>query len=275
MFSDFVEILAITISNGCNPIHRAEREKTYLAIIKQYEKKEQDLLVEAFAILVNDMEKNFHNGRLVDILGVLFHELELHSKWVGQFFTPQHIGELMNRITFDDSNLDILKEKHMTLLEPACGSGVFILDFANLIKEKGYDFRTKLVVTAVDIDLKCVYMTYIQLALNGIPAVVIHGNSLTLEEWSRWYTPTYIFDNWVWKQPCGFTTKRNKDDEMLKMFSEPMYAAFRQIFGYGNNIISSLPDDSAVEKQEDTTDKVEKSAFDYTIRKNGQLSLFN
>lgn len=268
-------MLAIEISNCCNPIHREERNKTYLNVIKKYEKKEQDLLTEAYAILINNMDKNFHDGRLVDILGVLFHELELHNKWHGQFFTPQHIGELMSRITFDDSNLDILKEKHMTLLEPACGSGVFILDFANLIKEKGYDFRTKLVVTAVDIDLKCVYMTYIQLALNGIPAVVIHGNSITLEEWSRWYTPTYILDNWVWKQPCGFTTKRNKDDEMLKMFSEPMYAAFRQIFGHGNNIISSLHDDSAVEKQEDTTDKAEKSAFDYTIRKNGQLSLFN
>lgn len=29
----------------------------------------------------------------------------------------------------------------------------------------------------------------IQLALYGIPAVIIHGNSLTVEEWSHWFTP--------------------------------------------------------------------------------------
>ena len=33
------------------------------------------------------------------------------------------------------------------------------------------------------------YMAYIQLSLYGIPAMVIHGNTLTMEEWDRWYTP--------------------------------------------------------------------------------------
>lgn len=51
---------------------------------------------------------------------------------------------------------------------------------------------------ATDIDLKCVYMCYLQLSLYGIPAVVIHGNTLTLEEWSRWFTPVYIAHGWVW-----------------------------------------------------------------------------
>jgi hypothetical protein len=32
-------------------------------------------------------------------------------------------------------------------------------------------------------------MAYIQLSLYGIPAMVIHGNTLTMEEWDRWYTP--------------------------------------------------------------------------------------
>ncbi len=32
-------------------------------------------------------------------------------------------------------------------------------------------------------------MTYIQLSLYGIPAVVIHGNTLTQEAWSEWFTP--------------------------------------------------------------------------------------
>jgi len=32
-------------------------------------------------------------------------------------------------------------------------------------------------------------MAYIQLSLYGNPAVIIHGNALTVEEWSHWFTP--------------------------------------------------------------------------------------
>jgi len=39
-------------------------------------------------------------------------------------------------------------------------------------------------------------MAYVQLSLYGIPAVVIHGNTLTLDEWSHWYTPLYILHGW-------------------------------------------------------------------------------
>lgn len=41
---------------------------------------------------------------------------------------------------------------------------------------------------AQDIDIRRVWMAYIQLSLYGIPAMVIHGNTLTMEEWDRWYT---------------------------------------------------------------------------------------
>lgn len=53
-----------------------------------------------------------------------------------------------------------------------------------------------MVAYCCDIDIKCVYMAYIQLSLYGIPAVVVHGNSLTVEEWSKWYTPIYLLDGW-------------------------------------------------------------------------------
>ena len=32
-----------------------------------------------------------------------------------------------------------------------------------------------------------------------IPAVIVHGNSLTLEEWDHWHTPAHIMDGWDWK----------------------------------------------------------------------------
>jgi hypothetical protein len=50
-------------------------------------------------------------------------------------------------------------------------------------------------------------MAYLQFALLHIPAVVIHGNSLSLEEFGRWYTPAHIMDGWSWK------LRRQPDDE--------------------------------------------------------------
>ena len=75
-----------------------------------------------------------------------------------------------------------------------------ILGFVNALEKKGYSRSHHVVATATDVDLKCVYMCYLQLSLLGIPAVVIHGNSLTLEEWSRWYTPIYVLDGWNWRK---------------------------------------------------------------------------
>ncbi len=57
-------------------------------------------------------------------------------------------------------------------------------------------------------------MTYIQCALYGIPAVVIHGNSLSLEEWSHWYTPVYIFDGWRFRKYFDIKKSKGKKTEI-------------------------------------------------------------
>jgi hypothetical protein len=72
-------------------------------------------------------------------------------------------------------------------------------------------------------------MTYLQLALYGVPAVVVHGNFLTAEEFSRWYTPVYLMNNWIWRQSCGISNKFCVEDELIKRALEPTYAALREI----------------------------------------------
>lgn len=57
------------------------------------------------------------------------------------------------------------------------------------MQHHGFDYRHNTFFVAQDIDIRCVWMAYIQLSLYGIPAMVIHGNTLTMEEWDRWYTP--------------------------------------------------------------------------------------
>ncbi|CAG9186051.1 hypothetical protein [Cupriavidus pampae] len=39
-------------------------------------------------------------------------------------------------------------------------------------------------------------MTYVQLALLHIPAIVIHGNALSVETWSTWFTPAHVVGGW-------------------------------------------------------------------------------
>ena len=56
------------------------------------------------------------------------------------------------------------------------------------------------------------------ISIYGIPAVVIHGDSITVEEWSRWYTPAYVWGGWFFKQPMGITTEVSEDDFKLQRF---------------------------------------------------------
>jgi hypothetical protein len=229
VFNDFVEMGAIAIANTANFTKRQERENRYLDLINSYSKRHQGLFPEMLAQLVLALEERVQTAGTEDILGLIFHELELHSVYKGQFFTPQHISDFMALIACDDMQSVIAEKGYIAMNEPCCGSGVMITSFCKAMKHNNLNYHNQLVVTAVDIDLKCVHMTYLQLSLYGIPAVVIHGNTLTCEEWSRWYTPFYILNGWIWREHCGITTKFCIEDEMLKRASEPMYAAIRNL----------------------------------------------
>ena len=194
VFNDFVEVCALTISNSVDKENWEEREKQYLEIIGRYNKKEVDLISHMFAKLVIELDECYVRGELDDVLGRLFHALGLHNKWKGQFFTPPNIANMMAEMTVENCG-EIIKEKgYMTIGEPACGSGVMVLGAANSLRNQGFNHQKHMVVTATDVDLKCVHMAYIQFSLYGIPAVVIHGDTLTMEEWSRWYTPMYVWN---------------------------------------------------------------------------------
>jgi len=80
--------------------------------------------------------------------------------------------------------------------EPAAGGGAMVIALAHEIRELGINYQQRLHVTAVDVDRKCVHMSYLQFSLLHIPAVIIHGNSLSLEEYDHWYTPAHILDGW-------------------------------------------------------------------------------
>lgn len=156
--------------------------------------------------------------------------MELHNKWTGQFFTPGNVCEMMGSMACGDEIQEKVRNKgYITLNEPACGSGAMVIGFCKAMKDRGLNYCSQVVVTAQDIDFKCVAMTYLQLSLYGVPAVVIHGNTLTVDEWSRWYTPIYVLNGWQRRQRCGMTDRPDPVTEAMKRIEDPVYGEVRDV----------------------------------------------
>ena len=120
VFSDFVEAAAIAMSNAVDWPQREVREQRYLQIMGGYEAQEAARFPQVFADLVCAMDQAGH----ADILGKVFHELELHNKWAGQFFTPYEICRMMAKMTAVDSVKEKIEERgFIRMQEPCVGSG--------------------------------------------------------------------------------------------------------------------------------------------------------
>lgn len=186
VFTNFLEITATSIAAQMDPENAAEREKRYEEITFGMQPEVLNSYARMFARLA--LAALAREDDPCDILGDIYHELRLNNEWNGQFFTPDHICRMMAQIVnpIDESGD---KDGPVTINEPTCGSGTMIIGAVWAMKRKNFDFQRKSFFVAQDIDIRCVWMAYIQLSLYGIPAVVIHGNTLSMEEWSRWYTP--------------------------------------------------------------------------------------
>lgn len=185
VFTTFLEITATSIAAQMDLANAEEREKRYQEIASKMTPETLSSYARMFALLT--LATREHADDPCDILGDVYHELKLNNEWNGQFFTPDHICRLMAQLIEIDVPED--KDDPVTINEPACGSGTMVIGAVWAMQRKGIDYRRKSFFVAQDIDIRCVWMAYIQLSLYGIPAVVIHGNTLTVEEWSHWYTP--------------------------------------------------------------------------------------
>ena len=205
VFSDFCEMMAIPMSNAVDIPQREAREARYMQIVKGYNTAELDLLKKGFWLLIEALE-----AETSDVLGRTYHDLELHNKWAGQYFTPYHLARVMAQMTIGDgANIRARIEERgfVTAQEPAIGSGAMMIALAHEMREAGINYQQHLHVTAIDIDPKCVHMTYVQLSLLYIPAVVVHGDMLALKEYSHRFTPAHIAEGWQWR------LRRKADDE--------------------------------------------------------------
>lgn len=227
VFRDFVEYCALELSCRTDPVHMEARRKQQDSVMKGYTAQERELFMETFKQLTAATCRNLEQGKYVDLLGPIHQEFYPKSGPLKQDFTPPGVAQLLNRILLIGAQLP--DKGYFTCNEPACGSGILCLKFAEELSHQGFNPCEQLVIQASDLDRHCIHMTYLQLSLYGIPAVIIHGDTISLQKFDRWYTPLYILRKWVWREPMPFSSGCNKSDELLKMLSEPWYAMARCI----------------------------------------------
>lgn len=84
-----------------------------------------------------------------------------------------------------------------------------ILAFAKSLDKHDINYQQQLLVEATDISDICVYMTYIQLSLYGIPAVVHCGDTLTQKMRFKMETPFFFLNYWKFRK---FYTQSNEKE---------------------------------------------------------------
>ncbi len=194
--SDLLECGALAIANKTDLCQFDKREERYLQIINSYHKDDREYLVNIFGkifLLLSSVV--YDNGVLNDYLGEIFMRTNAGNKSTGQFFTPYHISKLMAEMTILDGEAKdkLARDEIITINDPCCGGGGLLIAALDILRDNHFNYARNCFMDAGDIDIRCVHMTYLQLSLAGVPAIIRHQNALTRELWSVWYTPAYLF----------------------------------------------------------------------------------
>lgn len=165
VFEDWLEMVTCSLSGG-------QMEDEYMALVPRYSEGKQgdraiDFFPKALGALVEGMEKTRQ-----DILGDLF-QGGVTGGENGQFFTPDHLCRVMAQMTMPDKS-------GQRVLDPACGSGRTLLACADINRHNEF--------YGVDVDIRCVRMTAINLALRNLYGWVTWGDTLTNETWLHYRT---------------------------------------------------------------------------------------
>lgn len=222
VWSDFVTMVAISISNTVDLVHAKEREATYLNLAKKYNTHEFEIFARMFAEITMGIDEDPEQ----DFLGELFMCLELGNSYNGQFFTPYSVCQMMAAISNPDAKSRIEKQGWITVNDCACGAGALLVAFANDCRRKEINYQTTVLFTAQDIDMVAGMMCYIQLSLLGCPGYVTIANTITHPTTSIdprgliptpgqnvWYTPMYFRDVWEWRRKWFMASSLFGNDE--------------------------------------------------------------
>lgn len=213
VWSDFVTMIAIEISNAVDESNRPGRSEIYATLISKYNNSDRHTIALMFCEIVHGLEQNPDQ----DFLGELFMGLGLSNDHNGQFFTPYNVCRMMAQITGTDIQKRISERGWISVNDCACGAGALLVAFANECQRQHINYQTSILFTAQDIDFVVGLMCYIQLSLLGCPGYVVIGDSITNPSTSLdrhgliprhgnniWYTPFFFRQEWhmrrLWTQ---------------------------------------------------------------------------
>lgn len=206
VWCDFIHLMAYSISNAVDGIHREEREAKYLKIAKGYSPAEMETFVRLFANVVTAIEKNPEQ----DFLGSLYMHLQLGNEWAGQFFTPYHVSRMMAEMQVDGAAAEIKNKGFITVSDCCIGGGAMLIAFANACRSANINYHNNVLFVGQDIDYTVALMAYIQLSLLGCPGYIVVGNSLTEPltgdplfapmDRETYITPFYASSVWHWRR---------------------------------------------------------------------------
>ncbi|TDB69105.1 N-6 DNA methylase [Arundinibacter roseus] len=117
-----------------------------------------------------------------DALGTIYEYLasQKQRSWMGQFFTPPDLCDLMTQLSADTDIQPVGKRVN----DPASGSGRLLLSF-NAYNPGNFLF-------AEDLDAVCAKMSALNMAIHGCQGQVCCMNTLTMENWQFGFQINYF-----------------------------------------------------------------------------------
>lgn len=187
IFDDWVSMFALATVQQVN--YSDEREKLYCQIAAKHKDKLEDYC-ELNGMLIDAFEE-----KMEDVLGYIYMHLELGSSRTGQFFTPYHVCRMMAQLGYED-------KAFYEVNEPSCGGGGNIIALAEELKRQEKNYQKCMKAVCQDIDVRAVYMCYLQCAYYGIPAVVMQSDTLRDPEGNdsttgKLYTPQMVLNGGI------------------------------------------------------------------------------
>lgn len=201
VWNDFVNAVAVSISNKVDKSNYEQREAAYINIENRYTSEQMNDIASLLSFTTMALEENPQQ----DFLGHIFEELKLSSGTHGQFFTPYAAAELMTKLALGEKKTiaeRIEQNGYITVHEPACGAGVNVIAVRAEVVEAGYDPGKRMFVVAQEIERTVAMMCYIQLSLLNVAGYVVIGDTLENSMKGTILAPKFPKEYDIWTLPA-------------------------------------------------------------------------
>lgn len=135
----------------------AEEQQLALETYRNHSKVKQ---LASMATIIGDLSEGFS-----DPLGELYMQAICNGH-NGQYFTPEHVCDMIAAMTIGDELLD-----GQTVCDPTCGSGRMLLSAAKINRFA--------ILYGADLDIICCKMALLNMLLNSLKGEIAHMNTLS------------------------------------------------------------------------------------------------